>query len=127
VRGYRVFRPCRGAKIRCALREISDLQAGRQFWHLTGSDLRRRRNRTQNSKLTYLLATALTDASDLNANGETHTRPQAPGHQSGWRLPEEIEHPEGLVLLDGLTPLVADDRPEAAGGPNLFLLSTLSR
>jgi hypothetical protein len=45
---------------------------------------------------------------------------------SAWGVPEEIEHPEGLVLLEGLTPLVADDRPAAAGGPNLFLLSTLS-
>jgi hypothetical protein len=43
-----------------------------------------------------------------------------------WLLPEEIEHPEGLVLLEGLAPLVADDRPATAGGPNLFLLSTLS-
>jgi hypothetical protein len=45
---------------------------------------------------------------------------------SVWGVPEEIEHPEGLVLLEGPRPLVADDRPAAAGGPNLFLLSTLS-
>ena len=28
-----------------------------------------------------------------------------------WELPDEIAQPEGSWLLDGLVPLVADDRP----------------
>jgi multiple sugar transport system permease protein len=50
--------------------------------------------------LTYLLATALTDASELNANGETHTRPQAPGHQSG-RSESRFPTPTAIWLPAG--------------------------
>ena len=38
-------------------------------------------------------------------------------------IPTEIEHPEGLVLLEGAVPLVGNDRPADDAGPNLFLLS----
>ena len=40
-----------------------------------------------------------------------------------WRLPEEIVQPEGLVLMDDMTPLVAIDRKEP--NQNLFLLDPL--
>jgi hypothetical protein len=39
-------------------------------------------------------------------------------------IPAEIEHPEGLVVLEGRLPIVADDRPaEKAASPNVFALS----
>jgi hypothetical protein len=39
-------------------------------------------------------------------------------------IPAEIEHPEGLVVLEGRVPLVADDRPpKDAASPNVFALS----
>jgi hypothetical protein len=41
-----------------------------------------------------------------------------------WKLPEEIVQPEGLVLLDDMTPLVAIDRKEP--NKNLFLLDPLT-
>jgi hypothetical protein len=43
-----------------------------------------------------------------------------------WQLPPEIENPEGLVLLDDLAPIIADDQPE--NGPaveNVFRLQRL--
>ena len=40
-----------------------------------------------------------------------------------WKLPEEIVQPEGLVLMDDMTPLVAIDRQEP--NQNLFLLDPL--
>jgi hypothetical protein len=40
-----------------------------------------------------------------------------------WKLPEEIVQPEGLVLMDDMTPLVAIDRQER--NQNLFLLDPL--
>ncbi|CAN5543546.1 MAG: SdiA-regulated domain-containing protein [Actinomycetota bacterium] len=40
-----------------------------------------------------------------------------------WKLPEEIVQPEGLVLMDDMTPLVAIDRKER--NQNLFLLDPL--
>lgn len=41
-----------------------------------------------------------------------------------WKLPEEIVQPEGLVLMDDMTPLVAIDRKEP--NQNLFLLDPLT-
>jgi hypothetical protein len=41
-----------GAKIRCALREISDLQAGRYFWHPTPRNPHRR---SLNRRLTWFV------------------------------------------------------------------------
>lgn len=41
-----------------------------------------------------------------------------------WKLPEEIVQPEGLVLLDDMTPMVAVDRKEP--NQNLFLLDQLT-
>jgi hypothetical protein len=45
-----------------------------------------------------------------------------------WPVPAAVGHPEGLVLRDGLVPIVADDlsADEDKGGPNIFLLSHLS-
>jgi hypothetical protein len=42
-------------------------------------------------------------------------------------VPADVQHPEGLVIGDGLVPIVADDlsAEEDAGGPNLFVLSPL--
>lgn len=40
-----------------------------------------------------------------------------------WRLPEELEQPEGLVLTDDLSPIVAIDRKDRDA--NLFSLSSL--
>jgi uncharacterized protein YjiK len=40
-----------------------------------------------------------------------------------WKLPEEIVQPEGLVLMDDMTPLVAVDRKER--NRNLFVLEPL--
>jgi uncharacterized protein YjiK len=40
-----------------------------------------------------------------------------------WHLPPELEQPEGLVLTEDRTPLVAIDSGER--GTNLFMLSTL--
>jgi hypothetical protein len=40
-----------------------------------------------------------------------------------WKLPEEIVQPEGLVLMDDMTPLVAVDRKER--DRNLFVLEPL--
>jgi hypothetical protein len=42
-----------------------------------------------------------------------------------WDLPEKLRQPEGLVIKDDLTPIVAIDRPERE--QNLFLLSSLAR
>jgi len=41
-----------------------------------------------------------------------------------WKLPEEIVQPEGLVLMDDMTPLVAIDRKEP--NQNLFLMDPLT-
>lgn len=41
-----------------------------------------------------------------------------------WRLPDEAEQPEGLVLLDDMTPVVAIDSQEPAG--NVFVLDPLA-
>jgi uncharacterized protein YjiK len=40
-----------------------------------------------------------------------------------WTLPDEIEQPEGLVLLENMTPVVAIDRQEPRS--NLFVLDSL--
>ena len=41
-----------------------------------------------------------------------------------WELPEELEQPEGLVIRDGMVPLVAIDRDEQA--ENLFVMEPLT-
>jgi hypothetical protein len=42
-------------------------------------------------------------------------------------VPADVQNPEGLVIGDGLVPVVADDlsADEDAGGPNIFVLSPL--
>ena len=45
------------------------------------------------------------------------------GTTAVWRLPDELEQPEGLILTDDLVPLVAIDKDEPEG--NLFVLSGL--
>jgi uncharacterized protein YjiK len=41
-----------------------------------------------------------------------------------WRLPEDLEQPEGLVLLDDMTPVVAIDTQDPAA--NIFVLDPLT-
>jgi len=43
-----------------------------------------------------------------------------------WGLPDEIEQPEGLVVLEGMVPLVADDQEgDGSSRDNVFRLGTL--
>ena len=45
---------------------------------------------------------------------------------ASWRLPDAVEEPEGLVLLEGLVPLAADDQPQREpAGDNVFRLEPL--
>jgi hypothetical protein len=46
--------------------------------------------------------------------------------EASWTLPADVAEPEGLVLLEGLVPIVADDRPERdPARDNVFLLEPL--
>jgi hypothetical protein len=40
-----------------------------------------------------------------------------------WELPEELKQPEGLIVMDGMVPMVAIDRDEQA--KNLFVMQPL--
>jgi uncharacterized protein YjiK len=41
-----------------------------------------------------------------------------------WKLPDELQQPEGLVIMEGMVPLVAIDRDEQE--ENLFVLESLA-
>jgi len=72
---------------------------------------------------------AISRESRLIARLEASVRPDegSVGIECSWSVPTAIRNPEGLVVLDGLLPIVADDLSgdEDTGGPNIFLLSDL--
>jgi hypothetical protein len=49
------------------------------------------------------------------------------GVERRWRVPADVGHPEGLVVREGLVPIVADDvsAAEDQGGANIFLMAQL--
>jgi hypothetical protein len=69
---------------------------------------------------------AVSRASHLIVELEADVTPEEDhlGVERAWRVPADVQHPEGLVLGEGHA-LVADDLSddEDRGGPNIFLLS----
>jgi len=67
------------------------------------------------------------------SNGIVRLETSAPPEEDSLKVercgsvPADVQHPEGLVIGDGLVPIVADDlsAEEDTGGPNIFVLSPL--
>jgi hypothetical protein len=72
---------------------------------------------------------AVSRESHLIARLEADVGPEesSVGVADRWPVPAAVRHPEGLVMRNGLVPIVADDRSAEGdkGGPNIFLLSHL--